>query len=129
MRRRSAGCWKQVDPEAFSAAASVWLTGHAGEPTRQQGGRRVVDVDGKSLSSTRHYTKPDTAIHLLSVLDQNARVTLRQVEADGKSNEITTLRPLLEPLDLNDVIVTAGAQHTRRDAASFLVENKGPMTS
>ncbi|ROO88262.1 DDE family transposase [Actinocorallia herbida] len=117
---------EQVDPEAFDAAAASWLVGQLTGPatTPRPTGRRVLAVDGKSLRGTRHYTAKGTATHLLSVLDQAAQATLRQVEVDGKSNEITALRPLLQPLDLEDVIVTADAQHTQRDAATFLVEEK-----
>lgn len=116
---------EQVDPQAFDAAAAAWLTGRFAETGGERAGRRrVVNVDGKSLRGTRHHTASGTAIHLLSVLDQAAQVTLRQVQVDGKSNEITALRPLLAPLDLDDVIVTADAQHTQRDTASFLIEDK-----
>ncbi|MEO5876230.1 MAG: transposase family protein [Streptosporangiaceae bacterium] len=80
---------EHVEAQAFDAAAATWLTcrldGPASQPA-QPGGRRVVDVDGKSLRGTRPYTEGGTAIHLLSVLDQAAQVTLRQVQVDGKSN-------------------------------------------
>jgi len=57
-------------------------------------------------------------------MDHATRVVLAQTEVDGKTNEITRLRPLLEPLDLAGVVVTADALHTQRANAAWLVEVK-----
>jgi len=43
---------------------------------------------------------------------------------DGKTNEITRFRPLLERLDLAGQVVTADALHTRREHAEWLVTHK-----
>ena len=43
---------------------------------------------------------------------------------DQKSNEITALQPLLDPLALAGKILTADALHTQREAARYLVEDK-----
>lgn len=47
-----------------------------------------------------------------------------RVEVDGKTNELSAFRPLFEPLDLTDRVVTADALHTQRDHAAFLVTEK-----
>jgi predicted transposase YbfD/YdcC len=46
---------------------------------------------------------------------------LAQRRADGKSNEITGFRPLLEEVDLAGRVVTADALHCQRDHARYLV--------
>ena len=43
---------------------------------------------------------------------------------DGKTNEITRFRPLLERLDLAGQVVTADALHTQREHAEWLVSHK-----
>jgi predicted transposase YbfD/YdcC len=43
------------------------------------------------------------------------------VAVDGKSNEITGFRPLLEEVDLEGAVVTADALHCQRDHARYLV--------
>ena len=48
----------------------------------------------------------------------------RTTPAPGKTNEITRFQPLLQPLDLNDCVITADALHTQRDHAVFLAEQK-----
>lgn len=46
------------------------------------------------------------------------------MDVDGKTNEITRLRPLLADLDLTDTVITADAIHTQREAADWLVTAK-----
>lgn len=49
------------------------------------------------------------ALHLLSVLNQAAWIVLNQTGVQGKTNEITRFRPLLESVDLVGAVVTADA--------------------
>jgi predicted transposase YbfD/YdcC len=49
---------------------------------------------------------------------------LGQAGVDGKTNEITWFRPLLDRLDLADTVVTADALHTQREHADWLVTQK-----
>jgi predicted transposase YbfD/YdcC len=58
------------------------------------------------------------------VLDQRTGTVLGQVDVNGKTNELTRFRPLLDPLDLTGVIVTADALHTQREHARWLAEDK-----
>ncbi|MFE0063163.1 hypothetical protein [Streptomyces sp. NPDC059003] len=47
-----------------------------------------------------------------------------QVGVDGKTNEITRFKPLLDPLVLNGKVVTADALHAQREHTRYLVEDK-----
>ena len=58
-------------------------------------------------------TSKDPAPHLLAALDQATGAVLTQQRVAGKSNEIPALRDLLEPLDLDGVVVTADAMHAQ----------------
>jgi predicted transposase YbfD/YdcC len=78
-------------------------------------------VDGKTL---RGSGPAGAQVHLLAVLDQHTGTVLGQVDVDGKTNELTRFRPLLEPLDLAGVIVTADALHTQREHARWLAGDK-----
>ena len=44
---------------------------------------------------------------------------------DEKSNEITALEPMLSPVSLDGVVVTADAMQAQHAAARFLVQEKG----
>jgi predicted transposase YbfD/YdcC len=57
-------------------------------------------------------------------MDHATGAVLAQRQVDGAPEEVTGFRPLLADLDLTDVVVTADALHTKRDAARFLVTNK-----
>ncbi|WP_433355794.1 ISAs1 family transposase [Microtetraspora malaysiensis] len=122
-----------LDAAAFSAAAGSWLNDlttarieveQAAGRTVYRRRRRSLAVDGKALRGTRHHTGSGRAVHLLSVTDSRTSAVLGQVEVDGKSNELTAFAPLLQPLELAGVVVTADALHTQREHAVFLVEQK-----
>lgn len=83
--------------------------------------RQVYSVDGKTL---RGSGPAGAQVHLLAVLDQHTGTVLGQVDVDGKTNELTRFQPLLTPLDLTCVVVTADALHTQREHARWLVEDK-----
>jgi predicted transposase YbfD/YdcC len=79
---------------------------------------RVVAVDGKTTRGAR--ADDGTQVHLLAAFDPACGVVLGQTQVDGKSNEITAFAPLLDRLDLTDVLLTADALHTQRGHADYL---------
>jgi predicted transposase YbfD/YdcC len=117
-----------VDAAALDAAVGSWLAGRmqhaARRPEHGRLARRALAVDGKSVRGTRHASTGGQAVHLLAVADQQASAVLAQASVDGKTNEITTFAPLLEPLDLTGCVITADALHTQREHAKFLVIDK-----
>jgi hypothetical protein len=107
---------QRVDSDALDAALSGWLA--ARTPPPQPGGMRVVAVDGKTARGAR--TEDRTQVHLLAAFDHAGGIVLGQTQIEGKSNEITAFVPLLDRLDLADVLVTADALHTQRGHADYL---------
>ena len=83
----------------------------------------AIAVDGKTLRGAR--LSENRQAHLLSAMTHAEGATIAQRNVDTKTNEITGFRPLLEPLDLADVVVTADAMHAQREHARWLVEEKG----
>jgi predicted transposase YbfD/YdcC len=65
-------------------------------------------------------------VHLLAALTHATGVVIGQdrVAKAGKANETSHFAPLLEPLPLEDVLVTADAMQTTRANARFLRESK-----
>jgi predicted transposase YbfD/YdcC len=82
--------------------------------------RDALALDGKTLRGAR--LDDGRKVHLVSVLTHKEGVTVAQRNVDTKTNEITAFRPLLEGLELTDVVVTADAMHTQREHATFLSE-------
>ncbi|WP_226352944.1 ISAs1 family transposase [Pseudonocardia sp. ICBG601] len=112
---------QRVDASALEAALQSWVLPQLsaqpapeGTPRREQ--RRVLALDGKTLRGAR-VRAADGRVwlpHLVSVLDQTSGGVLGQVQVAEKGSEITAFTALLDPLDLDDVLVTADALHTQR---------------
>jgi predicted transposase YbfD/YdcC len=82
----------------------------------------AVAIDGKTLRGAR--LPEGRQVHLLSALEHSSGATLAQAKVDTKTNEIKVAAPMLEPLDLKGVVVTADAMQAQKDLATFLVETK-----
>lgn len=133
-----------VEAEAFEQALGGWLSGRArravaaharrggpgrskaaGQRRTRRGGHRPplgqVAVDGKVIRGARgrHGTVP----HLLAAVT-DAGVVLAQQQVADKTNEIGHFQPLLAPLELAGVVVSADGLHTQRDNAVFLRRDK-----
>ena len=64
--------------------------------------------------------------HLLGAITHVTGLVIGQdrVAKAGKANEITHFKPLLEPLPLQDVVITADAMQATRENARWTVEDK-----
>lgn len=107
-----------VDDAVFTSAVATWLGNRAG----RRAGRRLIAVDGKTTRGAR--IEDVTTPHLLAALEHTTGVVLGQVQVDGKSNEITSFQPLLDPIDLSNAVVTADALHTQNGHAEYLHERR-----
>ncbi len=67
-----------------------------------------------------------TKVHLLGAVTHVTGLVIGQdkVAKAGKANEITHFRPLLEPLPLAGVVITADAMQAQREHARWLTEDK-----
>jgi hypothetical protein len=98
-----------VDLDALDVAVSGWLAARRPDPS--PGRVRMIAVDGKTARGAR--TDDRTQVHLLAAFDHDSGVVLGQTQVDGRSNEITAFAPLLDRINLTDVLLTADALHTR----------------
>jgi predicted transposase YbfD/YdcC len=106
-----------LDGDRFDVAIGAWIQDLCTAATPRHR-RRAVAVDGKAVRGSRGGNA--RARHLLAVIDHQVRVVLGQVDVDGKTNELTRFAPLLDTLDLTDVVVTADALHTQREHVDYL---------
>ncbi|VEI14434.1 ISAs1 family transposase [Actinomyces viscosus] len=110
---------QDLDPADLDAHLMTWFYTRTGTIN----GRTVIAVDGKTMRAARRGEDP--APHLLAALDHATGAVLTQERVAGKSNEIPALRVLLEPLDLDGVVVTADAMHTQVDTARWITRRGG----
>jgi DDE_Tnp_1-associated/Transposase DDE domain len=100
----------RIDADALDRAIGAWLAAQQSPPptTRpppRPAWRQAVAVDGKTLRGSGHHGA--APVHLLAVMDHTSRGVLGQIGVDGKTNEITQFRPLLDRLDLAATVITA----------------------
>jgi predicted transposase YbfD/YdcC len=115
----------RLDADALAGAVGAWLADRE-RPGPAVGRRRAVAVDGKTLRGARTQTANGDGrpVHLLAAMDHASRAVLAQRQVGGAPEEVPAFAPLLEPLDLAGVVVTADALQTHPDAAEFLVAAK-----
>jgi len=107
---------KAVPAADVDAAVIGWMA------ERDEAARRIA-VDGKAVKKARQ--KDGRQVHLVAAVSHESGRLVAQRPVDEKSNEITALRPMLEPLPLDGVVVTADAMHAQQEAARFLTQEKG----
>ncbi len=108
--------FKRVDRAQFNRVLADWLADHDPEAIE------AVAVDGKTVKGSRQ--KDGRPVHLMSAVTHSTQRLLNQIPIAEKSNEIPAFRPLLEPLPLGGVVVTADAEQCQRANAQFLVYEK-----
>jgi hypothetical protein len=105
-----------VDPAEFDEAVTAWMAEQDGPLTR-------MAVDGKTVKKAKR--ADGRPLHLVSAVTHDSARLVAQRPVDEKSNEITALRPMLQDVPLDGVIVTADAMQAQQDAARFLTQEKG----
>src|SRR4029453_2543631 len=100
----------------------AWLAGpDRGPGPAGAGRRRAVAVDGKTLRGAHPPHGDGRPGHPLGCIGHTSRAVLAQHQVGGAPEEVPAFAPLLAPLDLADVVVTADALQTHPEAAEFLV--------
>ncbi len=105
-----------IDGDALDAAVGAWLQAMrtpspaSAAPSAGRVRWPAVAVDGKTL---RGSGRPGNQVHLLAVMDHTSHAVLGQVDVDGKSNEITAFRPLLDRVDLTMTVGSGSGRNPR----------------
>jgi hypothetical protein len=107
---------KAVPAADVDAALIGWMA-------EQDEAARRIAVDGKAVKKARQ--KDGRPLHLVAAVTHESGRLVAQRPVDEKSNEITALRPMLESVPLDGVVVTADAMHAQQAAARFLTQEKG----
>lgn len=84
---------------------------------------KQISIDGKALRGSRKGVCP--ALHIVSAWATEAGLTLAQVRAAEKSNEITAIPELLDLLDISGALVSIDAAGCQKDIAAEIVRRKG----
>ena len=105
---------QSADVESVEQCLGEWLLNIADD--------QAIAVDGKTLKGAKRDN--GTQVHLLSAFLHNQAITVNQLEVDEKTNEIPMIKPLLNDLNIEGMVVTADALHTQVKTARYIVEEK-----
>jgi hypothetical protein len=107
---------QRIDTEEFDEKLGQWLLG------QQVLTGKAIAMDGKTLCGSRD--AEGAPVHLLSAVVHKEGIVIAQKHVDEKTNEITRVQPLLDPLNLEGAVVTADALLTQKDLAHYIVDKK-----
>lgn len=83
---------------------------------------QIIAIDGKTLRRSFDAASSKAAIHMVSAWATASHISLGQVVADAKSNEITAIPKLLEMLAISGCFVTIDAMGCQTEIAAKIIE-------
>jgi hypothetical protein len=117
--------FQAVSPQALQRCLIDWLQGLRQAAPPPAGDGEVIAIDGKTLRRTFDRAGGLAALHLVSAWATANGLTLGQVAAGAKSNEVTAIPRLIELLDLKGCVVTIDAAGCQREIAGQIVAKGG----
>lgn len=108
-----------IDKNAFCKIFTDWT-----QSLPKEGREKVIAIDGKSLCGAIGSSLSGIA-HMLHAWSIENGLCIGQQAVEDKSNEITSMVPLLKILNLKGCIVTADAIHTHIPTVQAIVDQGG----
>jgi len=106
-----------LEPKELDRTVTAWLRSHL-----QDLGIAALVIDGQCLRTASKIS--GESIQLFTALEAQTKLVCRQIKIPSKRNEISSLKDLLEELDLRGALVSADAINTQKSTALHLVEEK-----
>ena len=107
--------FERLNPSALAECLYDWLGQHRPEGS-------VIAVDGKTICGSR--SENHKAYHVVSAFVAENQLTLGEVAADEKSNEITAVPELLDLIDVKGSIITADAMSCQKEIVRKIRDKK-----
>jgi predicted transposase YbfD/YdcC len=101
----------------FLTAMHGWVDAFAGS-LRGRG----IAIDGKTLRGSFDRAAGQSPLHTITAFATDARLCLRQMTVDAKSNEIPAVPVLLKLLELSGATVTLDAMHCQIETAQAIIK-------
>ena len=112
-----------LKPEAFQRCFQARIRDTI--PTDAHDPDRLVAIDGKACRGSHDRAKDLGALHIVSAWASEEGIALGQVATDAKSNEITAIPQLLEPIDLTGTLITIDAMGCQKEIVKRIVTGGG----
>ncbi len=112
-----------LKPEAFQRCFRDWIA--QAIRTDEGGPAPLVAIDGKTCRRSHDASRGLGPLHLVSAWATEEGIALGPVATEAKSNEITAIPVLLEPIALTDTLVTIDALGCQKELAQAIVDGGG----
>ncbi len=106
----------RIDPAELDRRLGEWTA----RQTVLEG--KGLAIDGKTVRGSQDGPQP--ALHLVGAVVHGEGLVVAQTRVADKSNEITSVEPLLERLEIAGAVVTGDAIFAQKSIATYLVEQK-----
>ena len=106
-----------IDSHKMNYAFMEWARSMAGDVAG-----KTIAIDGKTIRSTEKILR--SPLNIVSAYVSEMGLTIGQIAAPGKQNEIPCAKELLDLLNVEDSIVVADALHCQRETAKKIVQRK-----
>jgi predicted transposase YbfD/YdcC len=83
---------------------------------------KTIAIDGKTICSTANMKNFESALNIASAYVVENGVTIGQLAADSKSNEIPIVRELIRLLDVGGATIVADALHCQEETAKEILD-------
>ena len=110
---------RHLDVRAFEAALRAWLVPQLEVPS----GLEPMAIDGKAVRGATEQPLPGA--YLLSAFASRRGAVLAQLAIGERENELTQALPLLQQVELSQVLVTGDAMFAQRSLCAHIVEQGG----
>ena len=105
---------QELDAEKLDQVIGGWLRGLA-RAGRLEPLRTAIAIDGKWLRGVG-----DGQVKLFAAMLHEEKMIIAQHRIPDETTETTQVKELLEPVDLQDAVVTADAAHAQRETAEYI---------
>jgi len=83
---------------------------------------KTIAIDGKTICSTANMEKYSSPLHIASAFVAEHGITIGQLAADSKSNEIPAVRQLIRMLDVKGSTIVADALHCQHETVNEILD-------
>lgn len=111
-----------LKPDAFQKCFQSWIARI--RPQDEMSSEQIA-IDGKVLRRSHDKSKSLGALCLVSAWSVDRGLSLGQLAAEAKSNEITAIPELLESIELKDAVITIDAAGTQTHIAKQIIQGGG----
>jgi len=114
-----------LKPDAFQQCFDQWLLAIREKATTKADSREVIVIDGKVLRRSHDRKRGLGPLCLVSAWAVQRGISLGQMAAGDKSNEIAAFPELIQQINVREAIVTLDAAGCQREVAEKIIDGIG----